>query len=500
MADEKPKKDKKNPKSTPKAGEKKPVKSASSPAEKAKTKSTAQGERKAKKEKKTKPTTESTSEAEPKAEAAPNRKVAAAPILEAEPRAKIDYGWTVPSKKGTIEELLAGGAALPQETRDLLEAAEKLNRYMRDPGTVRQAHAERLAGQVGPEEFKSAFVGLRLTGGKLTAERCVIATVRRKEDDTAMLCDAVRMDKLPARLGFKPGVTIDVVAEPGPVKTMALDDPWVTIDLSALASTLSQRQPLGEGEELPEGYTIGAFGDGGLTGTFGALVKKNGDGKRYILSNNHVLAKVSGHVNGSAHGSSTTAGERRITHPGPADKKGGTLAQVGVLTDANQLLLSTPGLGGFPHNTMDAALAEGNNVQVNMALIEGFIQPAPLSFPVADGTRVQKAGRTTDLTFGVIHGIGETGPIGYKYGPGANDLAYGTFGSVYRILGTDTNGTVNGSAFSKPGDSGSVVMTLDANPKAVALLFAGSQNATYAIPMDRVFDELHIERFLQQGE
>jgi len=121
-----------------------------------------------------------------------------------------------------------------------------------------------------------------------------------------------------------------------------------------------------------------------------------------------------------------------------------------ALTDVNALGTSTPtSLGGYgvPNKTpTDAAL--------NM--------------------RVQKFGRTTLLTKGTITGINATMSVGYA------DNWYALFSGQIIV---ETPG-----AFVLPGDSGSLVVTEDANANPVGLLFAGNADGTMAIvnPINKV--------------
>lgn len=121
-----------------------------------------------------------------------------------------------------------------------------------------------------------------------------------------------------------------------------------------------------------------------------------------------------------------------------------------ALTDSNTLGTSTPtSLGGYgvPNSVTKAAV-------LNMA--------------------VQKFGRTTLLTKGTVTGINATMAVGYA------DNWYALFSGQIIVETT--------SAFVLPGDSGSLVVTDDANANPVGLLFAGNSNGTMAIvnPIDKV--------------
>ena len=85
------------------------------------------------------------------------------------------------------------------------------------------------------------------------------------------------------------------------------------------------------------------------------------------------------------------------------------------------------------------------------------------------GLKVTKYGRTTGQTDGRIYAIGATLNVGYD-------------GGVARFVDQIV---VIGGGFSRPGDSGSLVVERKTN-KPVALLFAGSNNSTILSPIDPI--------------
>jgi hypothetical protein len=89
---------------------------------------------------------------------------------------------------------------------------------------------------------------------------------------------------------------------------------------------------------------------------------------------------------------------------------------------------------------------------------------------------VQKAGRTTGLTWGVITQIEATVRIDYR---GQSATFSGQF-----VAGP----------MSQPGDSGSAVLDMDR--QVVGLLFAGSEAATVINPIDAVLSALNVELVL----
>jgi hypothetical protein len=126
------------------------------------------------------------------------------------------------------------------------------------------------------------------------------------------------------------------------------------------------------------------------------------------------------------------------------------------------------------NNEIDAAIAK-------LAVDVSNITPSgwtPSSAPVAavlsaPPQAVKKHGRTTGLTRGTVTGINATVLIRY-------DKGSARFVKQIVIKG------LNGSAFSAGGDSGSLIVTDDAQNAPVALLFAGSSSSTIGNPIQDV--------------
>jgi hypothetical protein len=221
-------------------------------------------------------------------------------------------------------------------------------------------------------------------------------------------------------------------------------------------------------------------------GTIGLIVYRAGT--PYILSNNHVLAN-----------SNTAQTGDPIYQPGPAD--GGTANdRLGILTDfmpidfgetaaecsiATKLatvlnvlarlsgsrhrlyaVMQTPGI-----NTMDAALAlPDDSAMVNPEVL-GVGRVIGVGEPVL-GQQVQKMGRTTGLTQGLITQINVTVKVNYG-------------GRIANF-----SDQVFAEEMSSPGDSGSSI--LDMERRAVGLLFAGSESTTILTPLQRVLDHFGV--------
>ena len=206
------------------------------------------------------------------------------------------------------------------------------------------------------------------------------------------------------------------------------------------------------------GVSIGLWGLG--TGTLGCLVQ-DGDGCRYLLSNNHVLAATNRGVIGDA-----------IVHPGPYD--GGASPADDIATLARFVPID---FGAGP-NHVDAAIAKPIVDAPVCSEIAGIGQPGATPASAAFGQDVRKHGRTTGLTTGRVCDISFDGYVQYDDG-----IAW--FEDQIGIVG------LNASAFSTPGDSGALILESTAN-QPVGLLFAGDNRQTLANPIDLVLAALGV--------
>ena len=127
---------------------------------------------------------------------------------------------------------------------------------------------------------------------------------------------------------------------------------------------------------------------------------------------------------------------------------------------------SSSGSGGHK-NFVDAALAAVEPGQVSPSIL--FIGPiATLTVTRAIGMPVQKMGRTTCLTTGMIAVLDANLKVNYS---DTKKPHVATFVNQIAVTGSLKTPTFGG-----PGDSGSLIVTADDCPLAVALLFAGSSN------------------------
>jgi hypothetical protein len=208
-------------------------------------------------------------------------------------------------------------------------------------------------------------------------------------------------------------------------------------------------------------------------GTLGSLVQ-DGSGVQYILSNNHVLARVN-------------RGLRResIIQPGLIDQDPGCLKDAGdtVASLSDFVPLS------FRRNTInrvDAAIAQVQAGQVDPSgsvLNIGELSNAT-AVPVI-GMAVKKNGRTSGLTAGTVTALDVTVDIEYDRQCGITFLP-----RVARFTGQII---IEPASFSAAGDSGSLIVEdCSPHPRPIGLLFAGSDSNTLANPIGEVLSGLGV--------
>ncbi len=212
---------------------------------------------------------------------------------------------------------------------------------------------------------------------------------------------------------------------------------------------------------------IPGFGVGHVNitvGTFGCLVRKKDDDETlYILSNSHVLADEG-----------TGAVGDRVIQPGKYD---GGAAPGDVIAELSQWIPFQFTSTGYP-NTVDAAIAKVKNKASVTSAIRLIGVPTGASNRVRRGMRVQKTGRTTDYTQGIIQDINYRMALNYKK-PGGGS---GRVGLQDLVLCT---------RFTDGGDSGSAV--LDMNKRIVGLHFAGSPSSSIFNKINNVLSQLDID-------
>ncbi|MDR3792404.1 MAG: hypothetical protein P4L03_03395 [Terracidiphilus sp.] len=208
------------------------------------------------------------------------------------------------------------------------------------------------------------------------------------------------------------------------------------------------------------------------SGTLGALVEDSA-GRKYLLSNNHVLARSDRASVGDA-----------IIQPGLIDNsctpngEGSGTNLMGALTAWLPLSSST--------TNADAAIAQVNSGTVSStgSILElgalqsnGTLAAAPPGISSSGGKgetaslalKVAKSGRTTGLTCGAVSAVSLDVQVSY-YGDCAETKAYLTKTFKNQIA-------ISGNQFSDAGDSGALVVDAG-NAEPVGLFFAGGTDAS----------------------
>jgi Trypsin len=199
-------------------------------------------------------------------------------------------------------------------------------------------------------------------------------------------------------------------------------------------------------------------------GTFGCLVRKQGDPKTlYVLSNSHVLADEGTGAKGDL-----------ILQPGKLD--GGTVAK-DVLAELSEWVAFQFSTAGYP-NLVDTAIARVKSAKSVTSAIRLIGVPKGVSRTVQRDMQVQKTGRTTDYTVGIIKDINYRTALTYKK-PGGGS---GRVGFRDQVLCT---------RYTAGGDSGSAVLNMQR--EVVGLHFAGSDSSSIFNRIGHVLDALNID-------
>ncbi|MGH9720001.1 MAG: hypothetical protein ACRD8O_07295, partial [Bryobacteraceae bacterium] len=212
-----------------------------------------------------------------------------------------------------------------------------------------------------------------------------------------------------------------------------------------------------------------------FVGTLGCFVRRvtaGGTQQIFALSNNHVLADVDRLPIGT-----------RIVQPGPET---GPTQTADLFARLHTVIPIRFPAGGQPvANRFDAAIATVTDQNLirrgNMFGINNY-DPARIAAP-RPGMRVVKCGRTTGVTRGVVTATNVQGV----------NINYGTQQQPRITTFTDTVSIRNpgGPSFSRPGDSGSVILE-EATGRPVALLFAGDGTTTTACEFGPLCTRLRI--------
>ena len=324
--------------------------------------------------------------------------------------------------------------------------SDKMNLAQADIAAVQKAFEASEKDFLDPKKSRDNVVGMGLgikwVDGEPTGEPALVVLVTQKLEKAFVS----RANRVPSKLE---GMQTDVLSVG-----------------HLVAETLAERVRPAKG-----GYSVGH--EDITAGTLGACVydilpggtispPKNGIGvprRYYILSNNHVLANSNDARSGDP-----------ILQPGPID--GGTTPADRIATLTRFIPIS---FNPQRSNLVDAAIAEGDFHDLDREIFwTGHVRGWRPRANVEVGTLVQKTGRTTNYTTGRITAINAT-----------VNVSYGSAGVARfrdQIIMTD---------MSNPGDSGSLITTLD--NVAVGLLFAGSSVATIANQIENVRRLLRVE-------
>jgi hypothetical protein len=194
------------------------------------------------------------------------------------------------------------------------------------------------------------------------------------------------------------------------------------------------------------------------SGTLGSLVT---DGStKYILSNNHVLARADQAIPGED-----------VSQPGLIDNSCRVATLVADFTNAAPL-----------GSNVDAALAElRTGTMDGTGYIEDIGVPSSSTVAPSVNLAVAKSGRTTGFTTGSIGSINTS--VNVQYQKGCNSGRKFTVSYTNQVV-------INSSTFSAGGDSGSLIVTNNTAHNPVALLYAGSSSTTIGNPIGEVLTKL----------
>jgi len=211
--------------------------------------------------------------------------------------------------------------------------------------------------------------------------------------------------------------------------------------------------------DLANGYCCG--------GTIGSLIQRGGT--QYVLSNYHVFW---GDIVNGGNGRVATAGDP-VIQPG--------LIDVGCVAANAQDVATLSGSGSLPSANVDAGYAQviPGMVRTDGAILEvGTLSASTVGASI--GQLVKKSGRTTGLSRSSVSALNATINIQYE-----NECAGGP-----SFVKTFTGQIViknRRSGFLNSGDSGSLMVEdLTTNPRAVGLLYAGSNTDAIANPIGAV--------------
>ncbi len=208
-------------------------------------------------------------------------------------------------------------------------------------------------------------------------------------------------------------------------------------------------------------------------GTLGFLAKDQ-TGQLFGVTNNHVTG-----------GCNHTQPGMHILMPSPVDAAPDGPPPLAIGRHAQLVRL----VSGYPQQNMPAQKIDVATFKIEaperISSMQGFFYDTPHQLDaIQPGMTIQKVGRTTGLTRGIVVGQYDN-PVPIKYtSPNFSGHVY--FSDFYVVRGLE-------AAFSLPGDSGSLVVNEDGSA-AVGLVFAGAEaNLSYVIPIEDIVSAIGLE-------
>ena len=288
------------------------------------------------------------------------------------------------------------------------------------------------------------------------------AAVQQSHTDRLMRINGVEGVALGLSASGKPAIKV-FTSKPN-VAGLPKELDGLPVEVEQTGKFLAFDGPLsGRHRSVPIGVSV-ANNSQCAAGTIGCIVERAN--KKYILSNNHVLAREN-----------LAALGEDIVQPGRYDNKPKCDNHIEADKVAD-LSAFVPLKFDGSDNKVDAAIALLSTTDFTCATLPGFYD-LPGSTPVtaALGLPVKKVGRTSVLTTGTVIAVNATVHVGY--GPAG----------VARFVGQ----LVTSRHFIKPGDSGSLMVTDDASDNPVGLLFAGTSNGIAIVnPIDEVLSSFNV--------
>lgn len=328
------------------------------------------------------------------------------------------------------------------EPDNYIVAKQSLSDQLMRPGRAEQFSALSVGTSPAPEDnVVGVGIGEQVVGGKYTGVLAVKILVRIKYPENQL----TPSDRLPATVN---GLPTDV-EEVG------------TFRRFEAAVSLAAPNPRQRIRPAPPGSSVGFRDPSGLNvmaGTFGALARRGQ--RRFVLSNNHVLADENRLAIGSP-----------IFQPGFRDA--GNPPNNGQIARLSAFVSLQAGAA----NLVDCAIAEVDDLSLVTDSIHMIGVPQGAS-PARFDMIVHKFGRTTGFSVGRITSVNMDVRVNY-------DMGTLLFRNQIIIRG------LNAQPFSDSGDSGSLIVERSTQ-RGVGLLFAGSGTNTIANHIGDVLQALNV--------